>query len=101
MNLVEPLEVLASTCCTYFLAGRPTGPRGIGADHGPRPAYGGSDPTARQLSTILSDLPCDFRGQSHVTLSVDLGDVGSGVAQSDLRRLQAEEPADLGRGTVP
>ena len=43
----------------------------------------------------LSDLSHDLHGQGHVTLSVDLRNVGPGVPQGHLRGLQAEASPDF------
>ena len=50
---------------------------------------------------MLSDFLHHFHRQGAVALGIDLGHVRLGVAQDDLRGLQAELLPDLGSAGVP
>ena len=56
---------------------------------------------ANRATLMLPDLLHDFSREGLVTLGIDLGYVGLGVAQYDLRGLQSESASDFGSGGMP
>src|SRR5690242_16031904 len=82
---------------------------GVGRRAGSGPTTSPPAWPAREITCRRADLACRFLADlghdrlslGGVSLGIDLGHVGPGVPQDDLRRLQAEQPADPRRRGVP